>query len=72
MAPFGRWRIRRIVRPIGWWTITEFDGEPVEQLGVAGPFPLLAEIVNRFDKSHAEQHLPHPIHGNARRQRIFR
>ena len=47
-------------------------GQPVEQLGVAGPLALRAEVLDRLDQAGAEEHLPEPVDRHARRQRVRR
>jgi hypothetical protein len=37
---------------------------------MTGCFALNAEVLGRFHQAHAKNHLPIPIHGNARGERI--
>lgn len=45
--------------------VHEFDGKPVEELGVAGEFALEAKILRCFDEADGEEVLPHPVDSNA-------
>ena len=49
----------------------KFDGEPVEQLGMRGPFAADAEIVGRAHEPFAEMPLPDAIHDHARGERVL-
>ena len=44
--------------------VHEFDGEPVEEIGVAGDFALEAEIFGGFDQTDGEEVLPHTVDGD--------
>ncbi len=46
--------------------------QPIEQLRMAGPFPLSAEIARGFHQANAEELLPEPVHCDAGRERMAR
>ena len=50
--------------------LAEFDGEPVEKLGVRWSVAHDAEILGRFDESGAENFLPEAVHRHARGERV--
>ena len=50
--------------------VHEFDGEPVEQFGVAGFLALQAEVLDAFDEAGAEEGLPVAVDGDAGGQRV--
>ena len=51
--------------------LDEVDGEPIEQLRMARPFALGAEVGGRPDDARAEEHLPEAIHRDPRRERVL-
>ena len=51
---------------------TNSDGQPVEQLGMAGRLALDAEVLGGLDQADAEVLLPEAIDGDARGQRVVR
>ena len=48
----------------------ELGRQPVEQLRMARPLALRAEVLDRLDQAGAEVHLPVAVHRHARRQRV--
>ena len=50
----------------------EFDGEPVEESGIAREIPLAAELLARRHEPRAEEPLPQPVHRHSGRERIGR
>ena len=59
--------VQRLDRPAGG---DESAGQPVEQLGVAGPFAQDAEVAGGGDQPPAEVVLPDPVDHHARGQRV--
>ena len=52
-------------------SFAKFDGQPIEQRTVNGIFALDAEVFRSLYESDPEEMLPHPIHLDARGERIF-
>src|SRR5437016_2139562 len=50
----------------------ELGCQPVEKLGVAGPFALGAKLVNRLHEASSEERLPIAIDGDSGSKRVVR
>src|ERR1700728_5019303 len=51
-------------------TLAEFDGKPVEQLGMSGPLAHDAEVFGSFDDAGSEKLIPHAVYRHSRGERI--
>ena len=69
--PIRRRHDEHLVQPLDLPPVfDEIDGEPVEQLGVRRPAAHQAQVATGFDEAGAKHFLPHPVDGDAGRERV--